>query len=99
LKDKAFTCTADRRQHSHCSAVCPAITMATMLPVIKPLVSSPGRSCPAVQDNKVTKKSMQTGSSAVVLRKMLNKKEQELQERRLAARAKLPQLTEWQTDE
>jgi len=42
---------------------------------------------------------MQTGSSAVVLRKMLNKKEQELQERRLAARAKLPQLTEWQTDE
>ena len=78
--------------------------MATMLPVIKqaankPLVSSPQRSYPAVQDNKATKKSMQTGSSAVVLRKMLNRKEQELQERRLAARAKLPQLTEWQTDE
>jgi len=80
--------------------------MATMLPVIKqstnkPLVSSPQRSYPAVQvqDNKATKKSLQTGSTAVVLRKMLNKKEQELQERRLAARAKLPQLTEWQTDE
>jgi len=78
--------------------------MATMLPAIKsaaskPLVSSPRRSVPETQVNNGTKKSKPTGPATVVVRQMLNKKEQELKERRLAARAKLPELTEWQTDE
>jgi len=80
--------------------------MATMLPVIKqaankPLVSGPQQlSFPAVQGDKVGQKSKQmAGSPVVVVRRMMNKKEHELQQRMLAARAKLPQLTEWQTDE
>jgi len=77
-----------------------------MLPVItqaanKPVVSGPQqRAFPAVQGDKAAKKSKQTaGSPVVVVRQMMNRKEHELQQRRLAARAKLPQLTEWQTDE
>jgi len=78
--------------------------MATVLPVIKqadskPLVSTHQHSLTAAQGDRATKKCTQTGSPVVVVRQMLNKKEYELQERRLAARAKLPELTEWQTDE
>lgn len=77
--------------------------MAMMLPAIKQpaskLLNSPQRSLPATQGDKVTKKSKGTGPPVVVVRQVMNKKEQELQERRLAARAKLPELTEWQTDE
>jgi len=80
-----------------------AVAMATVLPVIKQAaskpLSSPQRSMPATQGDRATKKSKQTGPAAVVVRPMLNKKEQELQERMLAARAKLPELTEWQTDQ
>lgn len=80
-----------------------AVAMATMLPAIKQAASkpfgSPQHSIPATQRDKATKKSKQTGPAAVIVRPMLNKKEHELQERMLAARAKLPELTEWQTDE
>jgi len=77
--------------------------MASMLPAIKQPVgkpfSSPQCSLLATQSDKATKTSKKTGPPVVVLRHTMNKKEQELQERRLAARAKLPELTEWQTDE
>lgn len=81
----------------------PAVAMATVLPAIKqptskPL-SSPQRTLPAMQGDKLMKKFKGTGPPVVVVRHTMNKKEHELQERRLAARAKLPELTEWQTDE
>jgi len=78
--------------------------MATVLPIIsqpasKPL-SSPHCNVPAIQSDKATNKSKQTsGPPVVVAHRVLNKKEQELEQRRMADRAKLPKLTEWQTDE
>ena len=81
-----------------------AEAMATVLPAIKQAASKPfgspqhSMNMPAVQVDKATKKSKQAGPAAVVVRPVLNKKERELQQRMLAARAKLPELTEWQTD-
>ena len=77
--------------------------MATMLPAIKQAASkplgNPQHSMPVIQGDKGATTSKRMGPAAVVVRQMLNKKEQELQERMLAARAKLPELNEWQTDE
>jgi len=85
-----------------CSTACRAVRMATMLPAIKQPVSkplgNPQRSLLVAPSDKATNKTKLTGYPVVVVRHKTNKKEHELQERRLAARAKLPDLTEWQTD-
>jgi len=73
--------------------------MATTLPAINQPASKPLGTVLATLGDKASMKSKRTTPTSVFVRPKLNKKEQELQEQRLAARAKLPDLTEWQTDE
>jgi len=76
--------------------------MATTLPAIKQPASKPLRGIQQhTLPDKTKNKSKETAAPApvVVVRRVMNKKELDLEQRRLAARAKLPQLTEWQTDE
>jgi len=48
---------------------------------------------------RVVKNGKPTSQPVVVVRQMLNKRDLLLQERRHASRAKLPELSEWQTNQ
>ena len=84
------------------------IVMATTLPAInsptagKSIHDVPVRGLTMSPTDKVStgrKRSKVGPPKVIVVRQMLNKKELELQRRRLASRDKLEPLTEWQTNE
>lgn len=91
-------------QESPAALVCVLSHIDDMATILPTLTSFPDKSSlkvtptHAVTENAVNKMKP-VSQPLVVVRQMLNKKELQLQERRHASRSKLPELSEWQTNQ
>lgn len=64
-----------------------------------PLIATQAGKLPKSAQYENKKHSKPVSQPVIAIRQMMNRKEVQLQERRLAARAKLPELSEWQTNQ